>query len=64
MVHDLAAAGRPVPEACVLAEAAFPGLGPRGAERVKEMADFLRFLERRMPELLQEWTALQAPRQP
>ena len=47
-----------------LAESAVPTLGPRGAERVQEMADFFRFLEKRMPELLAEWTELRARQQP
>lgn len=43
-----------------LAETAAPTLGPRAAERVQEMADFFRFLERRMPEMLAEWRQLRA----
>ncbi len=42
-----------------LARRAVPTLGPRGAERVQEMADFFRFLEQRLPQVLQEWTELQ-----
>ena len=41
-----------------LAEKTIPTLGPRGGERVQEMADFFRFLEWRMPALLDEWTQL------
>ena len=43
-----------------LASHAVPTLGPRGAERVQEMADFFAFLDRRMPEVLEEWTQLRA----
>jgi len=47
-----------------LAETAVPTLGPRGAERVQEMADFFGFLQKRMPQLLAEWTQLRAGQQP
>lgn len=43
-----------------LAHSAIPTLGPRGAERVREMADFFEFLRKRMPELLAEWNDLRA----
>jgi predicted transcriptional regulator len=38
-----------------LAEEATSTVGPRGREQLQEMAAFFRFLERRMPEVLQEW---------
>lgn len=47
-----------------LAEAAIPSLGPLGAERLAEMADFFRFLQGRMPEVLEEWQQLRARQQP
>lgn len=40
-----------------IAESASKSLGPRGGERMLEMADFFRFLQARMPDLLDEWTA-------
>jgi hypothetical protein len=46
-----------------LAEAAIPTVGPRGAVQLRDMAGFFRFLERRMPEVLQEWRDLQAGQQ-
>jgi predicted transcriptional regulator len=38
-----------------LARRAAPTLGPRGAEQMAEMAEFFEFLQRRLPEVLEEW---------
>jgi DNA-binding transcriptional regulator GbsR (MarR family) len=47
-----------------LSEKAAPELGPRGRERIEEMAAFFRFLKVRLPELLVEWDELKAAREP
>ena len=40
-----------------LADDAAARVGPRAAERLSEMADFFRFVQARLPELLGEWNA-------
>jgi DNA-binding transcriptional ArsR family regulator len=45
-----------------LGESAAPELGPRGAARVREMADFFRFLQTKLPEVLEEWNRIRAGR--
>ena len=40
-----------------VAESSVASLGPRGAERMQEMANFFRFLQERLPAVLDEWTA-------
>lgn len=45
-----------------LADRAVSRLGPVGAERMAEMGAFFRFLERRMPQLLDEWNTELADR--
>ena len=46
-----------------LARRAVPALGPHGAERMDEMADFFEFWERRLPEVLAEWDELRHSRE-
>lgn len=43
-----------------LAENAARDLGPNGAAKVAEMAEFFRFLQARLPQVLEEWTELRA----
>lgn len=38
--------------------------GSAARARIEEMADFFRFLEQRLPQLLQEWQATRRPRVP
>lgn len=45
-----------------LARRAIPTLGPQGAERMDEMAEFFEFLQRRLPEVLDEWNELRRGR--
>ena len=40
-----------------VAESSVGSLGPKGAARMQEMADFFRFLQERLPAVLEEWTA-------
>lgn len=40
-----------------LAETASASLGPKGAARIDEMAEFFRFLQQRLPAVLEEWNA-------
>jgi predicted transcriptional regulator len=40
-----------------VAESSATSLGPKGAERMREMADFFRFLQARLPAVLDEWRA-------
>lgn len=46
-----------------LAEQAIPVLGPTGAGRMAEMAEFFAFMQRRLPEVLDEWNELRHSRQ-
>jgi len=47
-----------------VAESSAKSLGPRGAARMEEMAGFFRFLQARLPAVLDEWTAARALREP